>query len=802
MRPAQPGRQSRQAPKDEPPEVEAVPNPDPIVVDLAEPTAGSALTVPLFYFGALVVICGLLMTVSAMVFLPEQISASAFSPSRETWVSAVEELRPLQRPGLPMVDRLAGIAAWSERQPMGDWTLSTEQARLLETQAPPAGRDERIAYEGMRASTLLNSGDNRAAIDRLKRLIAGDDVGGPPGAASMVEARKLLSLAYLRLGEQANCVTARSTEACLLPIRGEGVHRDQFGSRMAVDELLGLLREQPDSLSARWLLNIAAMTLGTYPDGVPTQWRIPPSAFESEHPLPRFRDVSIATGIGVMGHAGGGIAEDFDNDGDLDLMASSMGIRDPLRYFRNNGDGSFDDVSSAAGLAGQLGGLHIVQTDYDNDGWLDVYIARGAWKQQFGEYPDSLLRNNGDGSFTDVTEAAGLLDFRPSQVAVWADYDSDGWLDLFIGNEGSYGLQYRCQLFHNNGDGTFTYVAAEAGLDVLAFVKGANWGDYDNDGRPDLYLSVLAGSNMLFHNEGRQANGQWSFRDVTGVAGVGSPEYSFSTWFWDYDNDGWLDIFVADYSQPQAGRAAMVAASYLSVLPDGFGPYLYHNNQDGTFKNVSLAANLNRPTLTMGSNFGDLDNDGFQDIYLATGDPLFETLVPNLAFRNDAGRRFQNVTTAVDVGHIQKGHGVSFGDVDNDGDQDIFVVTGGAFSADLAPRLLFVNPGSENKWLRLQLVGDRSNRAAIGARVKFSVDTPGGPRDYHAQVGTGSSFGANSLWLEQGLGDATALRSVEVLWPSGGAVETFTGIELGQAWQLHEGEGAAKPMPLTAIPMP
>jgi hypothetical protein len=771
----------------------------------ARPT--SRVTAPLVFVGALVVLGGLLMTLSAMAFLSQQDTPTAAqSPEAPVDVldpvAAEAALRTLQKPGIPMTERLAGFAAWSARQPMGDWMQSVERAQYLASQPLPGDPAARLALQGELAYSLLGAGDNLGAIHQLETMMAGDGVRGAPDDGTLTQASKLLSLAYLRMGEQANCVNTRSVESCLLPIQGKGVHLDQTGSRQAVDQLLALLAKHPDDLGARWLLNIASMTLGVYPDEVPPQWLIPPTVFDSEYPMQRFHEVSAGAGVGVLGRAGGGIAEDFDNDGDLDLMASSMGLRDPLRYFLNNGDGTFSDASSAAGLDGQWGGLYIVQTDYNNDGWLDVFVPRGAWKQAYGEIPNSLLRNNGDGSFTDVTEEAGLLSFYPTQVSVWADYDSDGWLDLFVGNEGGYGLPYRSQLYHNNGDGTFRDLARSAGLDALVFVKGASWGDYDNDGRPDLYLSVFQSDNQLFHNEGRQADGMWTFRDVTAEAGVAAPIDGFSTWFWDYDNDGWLDLFVADYPQVSTGQAALIAASYLGQLPQGYGPTLYHNERDGTFTNVSEASGLTRPTLTMGSNFGDLDNDGFQDIYLATGDPLLETLVPNLAYRNDAGRRFQDVTSAAGLGHIQKGHAVAFGDVDNDGDQDLFTVMGGAFPADLASRLLFENPGNENQWLRLQLVGDRSNRPAIGARVKFTVDAPGGPRDYHALVGTGSSFGANSLWLEQGLGDATALRSVEVTWPAGGPAETFTGVELGAAWQLREGTGSATALPMPAIDLP
>src|SRR5262249_20055752 len=155
-------------------------------------------------------------------------------------------------------------------------------------------------------------------------------------------------------------------------------------------------------------------------------------------------------------------------------------------YFHNNRDGTFTDASLAAGLGGQLGGFNICQADYDNNGHPDVLVLRGAWLHEFGDLPISLLRNRGDGTFEDVTEAAGLLSFHPSQTAAWADFDNDGWVDVFIGNESDGTETHPCELFHNNGDGTFTNVATEVGVAAVGFVKGAAWGDYNNDGFPDL----------------------------------------------------------------------------------------------------------------------------------------------------------------------------------------------------------------------------------------------------------------------------------------------------------------------------
>ena len=213
----------------------------------------------------------------------------------------------------------------------------------------------------------------------------------------------------------------------------------------------------------------------------------------------------------------------------------------------NNNDGTFSDMTSESGLEGLISGLNLVHADYNNDGFLDLLVLRGAWLN--AEHPNSLLRNNGDGTFADVTEAAGLLAPAPTQTAAWGDYDNDDWVDLFIGNESAETTTYPCRLFHNNGDGTFTDVAADAGVAVVGFVKGVVWGDYDNDGQLDLFVTQLLAHqpNRLFHNDGPLADGTWSFRDVAIEAGVQGPPVSFPTWFFDYDNDVWDDLFVSGF---------------------------------------------------------------------------------------------------------------------------------------------------------------------------------------------------------------------------------------------------------------
>ncbi|MEM8932533.1 MAG: VCBS repeat-containing protein, partial [Acidobacteriota bacterium] len=495
--------------------------------------------------------------------------------------------------------------------------------------------------------------------------------------------------------------------------------------------------------------------------------------------------------------------DDLDGDGRLDLLLSSWGPADPLIFLHNNGDGSFEDRTATSGLAGLPGGLNLNHADIDNDGDLDVLVMRGAWLGTFGRQPPSLLSNRGDGTFDDVTESAGLLSFAPSQAAAWADIDLDGDLDLFVGNESSRRLNRRSELYLNRGDGTFEEVATRLGLTVDAFVKGCVWGDIDNDGRPDLYVSTMGSRNLLFRNVPSDAStGEGAglrFEEIGESAGVTEPLNGFPVWFWDMDNDGWLDLFAASYGTSfLAPITEQVAADYLS-FDDTSQPRLYRNQGDGTFRDITDVSGLSRALMAMGANFGDIDNDGYPDAYIGTGAPNFGALAPNRLFLNvpagdGSSRRFADVTTAAAVGHIQKGHGVAFGDWDGDGDQDVYAVMGGAFSGDTFPNALFENPTQQTtprRWLTLRLEGTQANRFGVGARLRVAVDTADGPKTFHARVGTGGSFGSSSLQQEIGLGEAQRLLAIEVDWPSATGTQRFASFPddgLDRIYQLREGE--------------
>ncbi len=683
-----------------------------------------------------------------------------------------------------MVGRLAEIKAKHEANPHG-YLSSNLAEKIRGSFRPEMNIPEWFRVSITLAKVLIQGNQNQEAIEiieSIKQRIS----GLPPEAYAQIEADldKHLGLAWLRFGEQENCVFNHSEDACLFPIKGKGVHIHPQGSENALKIFKKLLDRNPNDLRSLWLYNVAATTLGLYPNSIDEKYRIDPSLLESDYPLPRFYDVAAKAGVDIMGLSGGGIMADFNHNGFLDIMASSWTLDDETKLLLNKGDGTFHDASHEAGLKGIVGGLNMTYADYDNDGDLDVLILRGAWLNKWGYQPNSLLQNNGEGSFRDVTKEAGLLSFHPTQTATWFDYDGDGWIDLFIGNETTEGDTHASELYHNNGDGTFSEVAQQSGIAVKAFVKGCASGDYDNDGRPDLFLSVLRGKNYLFRNAGPGENGGWRFEDATEKTGVSEPIASFPCWFWDYDNDGWEDLFVSGYQIDSVGD---VAAAYLGK-PNGLEtPRIYRNNRQGGFDDVSATAGLELCWMPMGANFGDLDNDGWLDFYVGTGDPPMETVLPNQMYRNDRGKTFQDVTTSGNFGHLQKGHAVSFGDYDNDGDQDVHIVMGGAYQGDRFMNALFENPGSSYRFLKLHLEGRKSNRAALGARIHVLVKTPDGERSIYRTKSSGGSFGCNPSRLEIGLGDATEILSLEVFWPSSNTKQTFENLELDKGYRIVEG---------------
>ncbi len=577
----------------------------------------------------------------------------------------------------------------------------------------------------------------------------------------------------LRRGENENCVRCSGECSCILPLAPSAFHTNVSGSRLAVTHFTEHLEQFPDDLELRWLLNVAHMTLGEYPERVDPRWLISTGSYSAcEFDPGKFRDVSAAAGLGRQNMSGGAIMDDFDNDGLLDLVVTSRDFTESVAYYHNKGDGTFEDWTERAGLAKQVGGFNCAQADYNNDGHLDLFVVRGAWL----DWPvrPSLLRNNGDGTFSDVTEAAGLLHPVNSPCAVWGDYDNDGFLDLFVCCE-----RQPNRLYHNRGDGTFEEVAARAGLHWdRRPAKGAAWIDYDNDDWPDLFVCNSGGApSQLFHN-----NRDGTFTDVTESMGITGPTVGFSCWAWDYDNDGWLDLFATSYE-----RTLEDVVKGLQGRPHGGKDRnrLYRNRGGRGFEDVTAAVGLDRVFAAMGSNFGDFDNDGYLDFYLGTGDPDLAMLVPNRMFKNVGGQRFVEVTSAAGTGHLQKGHGVACGDLRRSGNTDVFIQMGGVTNGDKYHNILFRNPGQGNDWLTVKLVGKKTNRSAIGARIQV-VTAADRPLTVHRHVSSGSSFGANPLQQTIGLGKARAVAELVVHWPTSGTTRVFRDLAVNQAVEVTE----------------
>jgi len=649
--------------------------------------------------------------------------------------------------------------------------------------------DENVVTEilNKKANALLQLGEEQKAIDVYQELLNKIPTGNLDRRLSVM---KDMANAYFRLGERTNCIHNHTAESCIYPISNSGVHHDKTGSEKAIEIYKTILANDPGDMESKWLLNIAYMTAGGYPQQVPPQFLLKIPDDDSVHLIKPFRDVAANVGLNYKCMAGGCIIDDFNNDNYPDIVLSSWSLSEPMRYYRNNADGTFTDVSDSSWLGYLTGGLHIIQTDYNNDGFKDIFVLRGGWKGKFGNNPNSLLRNNGDGTFTDVTKESGLLGFHPSQTATWADFNNDGWLDVFIGNETLPGKEvHPSQLYINNKNGTFTETAAKTGCAVTKFVKGVTSGDYNNDGLTDIFISTMNGEKILLKNESVK-NGAIKFEDVSQQAGLSSnTTRSFPTWFWDYDNDGWLDILVCGYEFTQS--LSYYAGAEAIQLPIGNAGkvFLFKNKHDGTFEDVSAKVGLNKVAFAMGSNFGDIDNDGYLDFYLGTGNPVLNSVVPNKLFKNMNGTSFLDATTAARVGNLQKGHAVSFADLDNDGNEDIYIKMGGAYTADAYENSFYLNPGwNHNHWVNLSLEGTVSNNAAIGARIKVTFKDSNTERSVYRDINSGGSFGSNPLKQHIGIGKATSIEKVEITWPVTGKVQVFEGLPVDTNIRIKEGD--------------
>ena len=596
----------------------------------------------------------------------------------------------------------------------------THERESMERFFAPANSKERESFNSLDLlNTYYSFGEIYSYLGDMERAIPQYEnayqIATTKETAAEGQMDESLGVAYLHKSEMENGVYRTPGDRCLLPMKPSSAYANKQDSKKAIEYFLKSLEQKPDDLEVRWLLNVAYMTTGGYPDQVPAKYLIPPKAFESSEDIGRFRDVAVEAGLDSFSMAGGVIVDDFENIGRFDVVTSSFDSCGPMHFFHNNGDGTF----------------------------------------------------------TDVTVASGLGEPTSTQAAVWVDINNDGLLDLFVGNEGQ-----PAQLFLNKGDGTFQDISASAGVNRTMFTKGVAAGDYDNDGFQDLYVSNFSGGNVLFHN-----NHDNTFTDVTQAAGVPGPGRGFATWFFDYDNDGLPDIFATSYflSLDETAR------TYLGLPHNATTLKLYKNLGNGTFRDVTTEVGLDKVYMPMGANFGDIDNDGFPDIFLGTGTPSYVTLKPSVLLHNKGGKQFVDVSASSGTAEWHRGHGVAFADLDNRGDEDIIFEVGGATPGDSHALRVFENPGHGNDWISLKLVGTKTNRAAIGARIKVTVENKGqGTRSIYRTVGSGGSFGASPLQQHIGLGKDARILDLEVWWPVSNTRQHFANVEKNQFLEITE----------------
>jgi tetratricopeptide (TPR) repeat protein len=568
----------------------------------------------------------------------------------------------------------------------------------------------------------------------------------------------------LNLAAKDSGLTARAKQESSLAHLRAGRFAD------AVSDGVASMTADASSERARAVMWLASQNTGGYPASVPQAFRMELKA-GYEPARVKFENIAAKIGMDKICAGRGTAVFDYNNDGLLDIVVTAAHAGCTL--YRNNGDGTFTDVTVGSGLDECVNGFVIIAGDYDNDGFPDLFVTRLGF--YYGEC--DLYHNNGNGTFTNVTAQAGLRNWGPAYTASWVDYDCDGRLDLFIGYNlgGMFDRRAQNRLFHNNGDGTFTDVTEEAGLANVFTTIGSCWGDYNDDGYPDLFLSSGLGRPQLFRN-----NGNGTFTDVSIAAGLKDFLVGTTCAFLDYNNDGRLDIVQYSWSDHEDA---------IETMKTGHGPkdgsplVIYHNNGDGTFTAKTRELGLDGCWGTMSGNIGDVNNDGFMDLLLGNGSPRMERLEPFILLENDRGT-FHNTTFAAGLPFSGKSHGTNCADLFGDGRMSIIIAAGGGYPGDLLQTAVHCPVSLPGNYLNVRLRGVKSNRDGNGARITLFS---GNSRQIR-EVNHGSSFGCLPLEQHFGLGTAMQVDAIEIRWPSG-LVERVENPPVNETIRVVEGAG-------------
>ena len=639
--------------------------------------------------------------------------------------------------------------------------------RVLELEPESAGAWMGVGSMRMRANQMMELEEAEDAFSRVRALDpANQEAVLNLGDVFMQQGKLAEAIECYRdvLSEKPTNFRTRHRLGMALYLKGD--------FETAASELRRAAEGSPRNPVGRWSLYLAYKQLGGYPDDLDDAHRLPFPQKAPESGAIGFVDVGAETGAAKWDGGMGSAWADYDGDGDLDLFAT--GAYEANALFRNDGGEGFVDRAKAAGLDGEWG-LGSVFADYDNDGDPDLYLTRKGW---WGKGKNSLYANGGDESFVDVAHEAGVEDGGSSFGATWGDIDNDGYVDLVVTN-GVTGGESRNRLFLNDEGKLFEDIAAAAGI-MPGRTIGSALGDYDNDGDLDLYLAHFVALNSFYRNDTDGTTGTVRFSDVTRQTRTQLPVQGYFAFFFDYDNDGYLDLFCSQMSAYEAVADSRIRGGTLHNVNR---PALYHNEGDGRYADVTYRAGLGHAYGSTGAAHGDFDNDGHLDIYLANGGAETGRLEPDALLRNRGDGTFVDIAARIGMEQLEKGHGVTLADYDGDGDQDIYVPIGGFFPGERRHNRLLRNDTEGHNWVTLSLVGSLSNRDGIGARVRVRA----GARNYHHVVSGGGGFGVNdSRQLEIGLGEADSIEEAEVRWPSG-RVEVFTGLSVNNRHMLVEG---------------
>ena len=627
----------------------------------------------------------------------------------------------------------------------------------------------------------------RLADHHLSRAIALDD--------SNPRRRHWRGIVRLRLGEFAAAtadfedVLAREPDSPAT-LRALGAALLRLGAPApAAAALRRAVDLEPELLEPRWMLRVATERGGEDPEGLPEHAWLDVPDRGALSPI-RFEEVSAASGIERWSRGRGSGWADVDGDGDLDLL--TLGIRDPHALYRNrlveDGEAVFASVPAEVGLLDPRGGWSALFFDYDRDGDPDLHVTRDGWD---GRDVNSLFRNDG-GRFEDVAAAAGVASPRDAFTAAVSDVNLDGWLDLYVANGVATPGGSPNELFLGSPGGRFLERGEAFGVADHGRSVGSAFGDYDRDGWPDLLVLNFFGGPALYRNRAGVR-----FEEVSAAAGIEAPHEAFVGFFFDYDNDGWLDIFVVGFTPDM--ETALRSQIQGRAVHDGSRLALYRNDRDGTFSDVTESAGLSWNLGAMAATFGDYDNDGWLDIFIGAGAPPMERLEPDRLFRNLGDGTFADVSVSAGVDDLGKGHGAAFADYDHDGDLDLFVPVGGAFPGDRQRSALYRNPASEldspNHWLHILLRATTLHPDAVGAQVLLRAGEGENTPVQVQEVAIGGGFGITpSPILEFGLGSHESVAEIRIRWP-GGANRILRNVPADQRILVVEDEAGYRTVP-------